>query len=126
MPSVDALSRCLHNSNKQVAQRRHLCTSMHAHAPPPVFSCPCCVRSQGIVDVRDGDSLVVLNRRAVMRGQELPYDDQRLVMKAMVMGERASAEASSTPRQVLSEGAARTIIYHRCGAGNWAFAPVWG
>ncbi|KAF5842973.1 pyruvate kinase [Dunaliella salina] len=70
-------------------------------------------KAMDIVDVRDGDSLVVLNRRSVARDQALPYDDQRLVMKAMVLGESGNPERISTPRQTLSEGAQRTIIYHR-------------
>ena len=71
-----------------------------------------CTCVQNIVDVQDGDSLVVLNRRTVARDQDL-YDDQRLVMKAMVLGAR-SPDITSTPRQKLSDDAARTVIYHRC------------
>jgi len=70
-------------------------------------------KAMDIVDLRDGDSMVVLNRRSVARDQALPYDDQRLVMKALVLGESGNPEIISTPRQMLSEGAQRTIIYHR-------------
>eukprot|EP00983_Pelagomonas_calceolata_P011256 361554-Pelagomonas_calceolata.AAC.6 len=67
---------------------------------------------QDIVDLRDGDSMVVLNRRSVARDQALPYDDQRLVMKALVLGESGNPEIISTPRQMLSEERELAFVAH--------------
>lgn len=70
--------------------------------------------AQNIVDIQDGDSLVVLNRRGVTKGWDVPYDDQRLTMKAVVLG-TAKTDVVHSERQKISDDAARTIIYHRCG-----------
>ncbi|GFH12676.1 pyruvate kinase [Haematococcus lacustris] len=37
-------------------------------------------RSLGVVDLQDGDSVVLLKRRKIEKGQKVPYDDQRLIM----------------------------------------------
>jgi len=67
--------------------------------------------AQNIADIKDGDSVVMLHRRVVAEGQSLPYEDQRLMMKAIVLGH----EQSNAPRQVMEDqGRMQKVVYHRC------------
>ncbi|KAL6747633.1 pyruvate kinase [Haematococcus lacustris] len=65
-------------------------------------------RSLGVVDLQDGDSVVLLKRRKIEKGQKVPYDDQRLIMKAMVLGVGRPASGI-----VHTAYAGKRIIYHR-------------
>jgi hypothetical protein len=52
----------------------------------------------------------MLKRRHVGKGGKLPYDDQRLIMKAMILG-GAGARPTTAPSHTAYSG--RDIVYHR-------------
>ena len=67
-----------------------------------------CVLPQGLIKIEDGDHVVVLVRRRIPTGQRLPYDDQRLIMKAMVVGVKRPCTPEVPPGYL-----GKSIVYHR-------------
>ncbi len=65
-----------------------------------------------MVDLQSGDQVVVVQRRTMAPGAKLPYDDQRLIVKAVILG---TARPSSVGHTAY---AGKSIIYHRCAGGS--------
>ena len=70
---------------------------------PPAYT-----NTQGVVDLQPGDLVVVIKRRVIPMGTKLPYDDQRLIVKALVLGGQGGPPSSSHTAY-----AGKSIIYHR-------------
>eukprot|EP00798_Chlamydomonas_sp_ICE-L_P026970 gene26970-34984_t len=60
------------------------------------------------VHLKDGDHVVLLMRRQMPRGSRIPFDDQRLTMKVVVLGE---ANAISAAAHTAYTG--KSIVFHR-------------
>ena len=67
------------------------------------------VLPQGIVDLKPGDQVVVIKRRVIPAGMKLPYDDQRLIVKAIVLG----GGPTRPPSAGYTAYSGKSIIYHR-------------
>ena len=61
-----------------------------------------------MVDLQPGDLVVVIKRRVIPMGTKLPYDDQRLIVKALVLGGQGGP-----PSIGHTAYAGKSIIYHR-------------
>jgi pyruvate kinase len=59
------------------------------------------------VDLQPGDQVIVIKRRVIPTGAQLPYDDQRLIIKALVYGQARPNSVGHTAYL------GRSIVYHR-------------
>ena len=75
------------------------------HLPLGLLDTP--LSSQGIVDLKSGDQVIVIKRRVIPVGMKIPYDDQRLIVKAIVLGQGKPNSIGHTAY------AGKSIIYHR-------------